>query len=177
MLSISESGHVDIIPYRFSRRFIILYGTMWTDIFCRNDEYDMKAWNERTNTPAALLYRGRAIRRSHPRCSIKKLFLKISQYPQEAPLLESLLKKVAALNTGVSLWILQNCKDYLFRKTSANAPFWMFWFMVHFYMGLKVQDLNCLMASGFRVAVTGLVFSFWFDISLPEPIPDLCSKI
>ena len=24
----------------FSLRFIILYGTMWADIFCRNGEYD-----------------------------------------------------------------------------------------------------------------------------------------
>ena len=29
-----------LIPYSFSRRFIIPYGTMWTDIFCRNGEYD-----------------------------------------------------------------------------------------------------------------------------------------
>ena len=35
-----HSGHVHIIPYSFSRRCIILYGTMSTDAFCGNGEYD-----------------------------------------------------------------------------------------------------------------------------------------
>ena len=55
-----------------------------------------------------LLYRGRTIRSSHRRCSIRELFLKILQYPQEAPVLEpaTLLKNDP--NTGVFLWILWN---------------------------------------------------------------------
>ena len=44
-----------------------------------------------------LLYRDRTARRSHRRCSIRKLFLKIFQYPQETPVLESIFKKVAGL--------------------------------------------------------------------------------
>ena len=50
-----------------------------------------------------LLYRGRTIRSSHRRCSIRELFLKILQYPQEAPVLEpaTLLKNDP--NTGVFL--------------------------------------------------------------------------
>ena len=41
---------------------------------------------------------GKTVRSSHHRrCSIKKLFLKILQYPQVTPLLESLFKKVAGL--------------------------------------------------------------------------------
>ena len=44
-----------------------------------------------------LLYYGRAVRSSHRRCTIKKLLLKISQYPQEKPVLQSLFKKVAGL--------------------------------------------------------------------------------
>ena len=49
------------------------------------------------NKQLTLLYCDRTVRSSHRRCSIKKMFLKISQYPQEAPVLESLFKKVAAL--------------------------------------------------------------------------------
>ena len=64
------------------------------------------------------LYCGWTIRSSHRRFSVKKLFLKSSQYPQETPVLESLFKNVADLKacnfikkdpkTGVFLWILQN---------------------------------------------------------------------
>ena len=43
---------------------------------------------------ADLLYRGRTVRSSHRRCCIRKLFLKILQYPQETPVLESIFKKV-----------------------------------------------------------------------------------
>ena len=41
-----------------------------------------------------LLYRGRTIRSSHRRCYIRGLFLKILQYSQEKPVLESFLKKL-----------------------------------------------------------------------------------
>ena len=37
-----------------------------------------------------LLYRGNTVRSSQRRCCIRKLFLKISQYPQETPVLESI---------------------------------------------------------------------------------------
>ena len=43
------------------------------------------------------LYCGRTVRSSHRRFSIKKPFLKSSQYPQETPVLESLFKNVAGL--------------------------------------------------------------------------------
>ena len=42
-----------------------------------------------------LLYCSRTVRSRHRRCSIGKLFLKISQYPQETPVSESIFKKVA----------------------------------------------------------------------------------
>ena len=44
-----------------------------------------------------LLYRGRAVKSSHRRCCIRKLFLKILQNPQETPVLESIFKKVEDL--------------------------------------------------------------------------------
>ena len=44
-----------------------------------------------------LLYRGRTVRSSHRRCCIRKLFLKILQYPQETPVLESIFKTFADL--------------------------------------------------------------------------------
>ena len=40
-----------------------------------------------------------SFRSSHRKCSMKKLFFKISQYSQEKPLLESIFKKVAGLQT------------------------------------------------------------------------------
>ena len=57
-------------------------------------------WRRETKeqTPQlTLLYCGRTVRRSHGSCSIKNLFLKILQYPQEEPVLESLFKKIAGL--------------------------------------------------------------------------------
>ena len=43
------------------------------------------------------MYRGRTIRSSHRRCCIRKLSLKILQYPQETPVLEYIFKKVGDL--------------------------------------------------------------------------------
>ena len=40
-----------------------------------------------------LLHGGRTVRSSRRNCSIRKLFLKIFQYPQETPVLESIFKK------------------------------------------------------------------------------------
>ena len=45
----------------------------------------------------ALLYRGRTVRSSRWKCCIRKLFLEILQYPQEAPVLEPIFKKFADL--------------------------------------------------------------------------------
>ena len=44
-----------------------------------------------------LMYRGRPVRSSHRRCCIRKLFLKILEYPQETPVLDSIFKKNADL--------------------------------------------------------------------------------
>ena len=44
-----------------------------------------------------LLYHGRTVTSSHPRYCIRKLFLKILQYSQKTPVLESIFKKVADL--------------------------------------------------------------------------------
>ena len=46
-----------------------------------------------------LLYCGRTVRSSHRRCCIRKLFLKILQYTQETPVLESTFKKFTDLQT------------------------------------------------------------------------------
>ena len=40
-------------------------------------------------------------------------------------------------------------------------------FDAYCYMGLKVRSLDCMMASGFRVRVTVLVFCFQVSISHP----------
>ena len=51
-------------------------------------------------TPVFLYFYDEA-RSSHRRCSMKKLFLKISQYSKKTSLLESLLNKVA----GLQAWL------------------------------------------------------------------------
>ena len=48
-------------------------------------------------TQLTLLYCGRTVRSSHQRCCIRKLSLKILQYPQETPVLESIFDKVVDL--------------------------------------------------------------------------------
>ena len=88
-----------------------------------------------------LLYRCRAVRRSHWRYCVRNLFLKILQYPQETPVLQPILKKSADL------------------QTSANGCFLIF-SIVHSYMDLNVWGLDCMTTSAFRVQVTGLVFVF-----------------
>ena len=57
--------------------------------FLYQNRKQLEAWNQRTNTPADFIYCGTTFRSSHWRCSIKKLFLKISQYSQETPMSES----------------------------------------------------------------------------------------
>ena len=127
-------------------------------------------WRRETKeqTPQlTLLYCGRTVRRIHGSCSIKNLFLKILQYPQEEPVLESLFKKVAGLQACRFIkkrpqhrcFPVNIAKDYLFWKTSANGCF-LIVSMVHCYVDLTVQGLDSMTASDFRVQVTGLVFCF-----------------
>ena len=127
------------------------------------------------------MYRGRTVRSSHRRCSIKKLFLKISQYPQKTPVLESLFRNVAGLQAYhfikkrpqrrcFPVNITKHLKLPIF-KVSANGCF-LTVSMVHSFMGLKVQGLDCMTASVFRVRVTGLVVV----ICCPELSPDLRLK-
>ena len=111
-----------------------------------------------------LLYRGRTVRSSHRSCCIRKLFLKILQYLQEALVLESTFKKVADLqtcnlikkrpNTGVSCeygkifnTILKNiCKRLLFNLFSSGL-------LLHGAKGLRSR-----LYDSFRVQVTVLGF-------------------
>ena len=56
----------------------------------------MRQIKEQT-TQLTMLFRERTVRSNHWRCSLKKMFLKIPEYPQETLVLESLFKKVAGL--------------------------------------------------------------------------------
>ena len=58
------------------------------------------------------LYCGETIRSSHRRCSIKKLFLKILQYPLETPVLESLFKKVSGLKAPKQVFSCEYCENF-----------------------------------------------------------------
>ena len=104
-----------------------------------------------------LLYRGRAVRRSHWRYCVRNLFLKILQYPQETSVLESILK------TFVDL------------QTCANGCFLIF-SIVHSYMDLNVWGLDCITTWGFRVRVTGLNFVFRSVSLVLKQVPDCIRK-
>ena len=87
--------------------------------------------------------------------SQKKLFLKILQYPQKTPVLKCLFKKIDPnylKETPTQLFSCEYCKRF-FWKTFANSCFLTI-SVVHYYMGRKVQGIDCIMASGFRVQVT-----------------------
>ena len=125
----------------------------------------------RNQTPyLILLYCGRSVRSSHQRCSIKKMFLKISQYPQETPALESLFRKVAGLQAcsfmkkrfqhRCSCEYCEIFKTTYFEKNLQKAAFLFFQWFTFWYMDLKVQGLDSMTGSGVMVRVTGLVFCF-----------------
>ena len=72
-----------------------------------------------------LLYCGRTVRSSHRRCSIKKLFLKILQYPQETPVLEFLFKKVAGLKARSFIKKRHQLRCFLVNiAKSLRLPIW-----------------------------------------------------
>ena len=62
------------------------------------------------------------IRSSHWRCSIKKVFLKISQRSQES---RSVTWLKIESGTGVFLWILWNFKEHLFHRRILDDCFWV----------------------------------------------------
>ena len=66
-------------------KFLVKFESMWS-----------RKIKEQT-PQLTLLYCGRTVRSSHQRFSIKKLFLKISKYPQKTTMLEYLFEKVAGL--------------------------------------------------------------------------------
>ena len=125
-----------------------------------------------------LLYYGRSARSSNRRCSIKKLFLKILQYPHETLVLESLFKKVTGLNACnfikkrpqrrcfpvniakfLILPILKNfCKWLLFDCFKGS--------LLHGSKGLKIQGLDCMtaQASGSKSQVQFFLFKLTYFV-------------
>ena len=83
----------EIVLYRDSKE---LFVQRFVKVFDQNRKH-VEVWNQRTGTQLTLLYRSRTVRSSHRRYCIRKLFLKILQYLQEAPVLESIFEKVADL--------------------------------------------------------------------------------
>ena len=90
---------------------------------------------------------------------LKKLFLKNLQYLQETPVLESFLKKVTDLKASAhnTCCFPVNIAKFLRLPISKNICTQLHFkylhtvSMVHCYMGLKVQGLDCMAASGFSV--------------------------
>ena len=58
-------------------------------VFDQNQKH-VEVQNQRTGTPSGFMCHGRAVRISHWRCCVRKLPLKILQYPQETLVLESI---------------------------------------------------------------------------------------
>ena len=116
------------------------------------------------------------------RCSIKKVVLKNFEYPQETPVLESPFKIVANLMACnlIKKRPQHRCFPVIIAKFSRlpllkNTCF-LTVSMVHCYMSLKIQGLDCMTSSGFRVEVTGLDFCFYAGLSSLEPITELHLK-
>ena len=65
-----------------------LFEQRFVKVLDQNQKH-VEARNQRTGTPAYFTVCGRTVRSSHRRCCIRKLFLKILQYRQETPVLES----------------------------------------------------------------------------------------
>ena len=106
-----------------------------------------------------LLYCGRTVRSCHWSCSTKKTVLKNFTISTGNPCWSLFLKSCRAeglqlyqKDTPMQVVFCDYCKIF---KTNYLTSF-----MVHYYMGLKVQGLGCMTVSGFRVQVTGLVFCF-----------------
>ena len=86
-----------------SRDSKVLFVQLFVKVFHKNRKH-VEARHQRTGPPIDLPYRSRTARNSHRRCSIRMLFLKILQYPQETSVLESIFKKVAELALGEQLY-------------------------------------------------------------------------
>ena len=128
----------------------------------------MKSQNQIRNTLADFTVLARTVRSSHQRFYIKKLFLKSSPYPQETLVLESLFKNVAGLKTcnfikkrpqnrcfsvNIAKFLILLiskiiCERLLFDFSNGSLlhrP------MVDSMIDLKVQGLDCMTASIFKV--------------------------
>ena len=91
-------------------------------------------------------------------------------------MLESFFKKVKKRRQHrFSCVYCKSFKAIYSERNSAVAAF-LTASMVYCYMGLKIQGLDCIIALGFRIQVTGLVSCFKVSISRLEPSPDLCLK-
>ena len=127
------------------------------------------------------LYCDRTVRSSQRRFSVKKLLLKISQYPQETPVLESLFKKVAGLkacnfikkrpehrcfpvNIAKFLILLNsknNCERLLFDFFNGS--------LLHRPKGSRFRLYGCVRLQGLTHR-SNFLFLSWYEPS-PSPRP------
>ena len=120
---------------------------------------------------------GRTARSSHRRFSIKKLFFSY----------KAIKFTISTGNTCVGVFFLNvffkrpqhrcfpvNIAKFLILLISKSISHDCFLTlsMVHCYMGLKVQGLECMTALGFRVWVIGQFFVF--KLAWTESIPQTC---
>ena len=84
-------------------------------------------------------------RNSHQSCSVKKAFLKISQYSQEAPVLEPLFNKVIGLPTSTQVFSCEYCEisknNYFEEYLRATASVLLDYFFLARGNTVKIQHL------------------------------------
>ena len=115
----------------------------------------------RRNIPSWLYYTVVGLPRAASGCFLwKNLFLKISRYPHETPVLKSLFKNVASLEICnlIKKRPQQRCfpvniTKFLRLSISKKIACFFTVSMVYCYMDLSFQGLDCMTVSGLRVRV------------------------
>ena len=113
------------------------------------------------------------VRNSHRSCCTRKLFLKVLQYPQETPVLESISKKVAELQT--CNFIKKGSKHSCFPVSIAK--FLILPILKNICKRLLFSFFSdCMTESGFRVLAAGLVFVFKSTPLVLKQVPTCIGK-
>ena len=173
-------AHDQSIQARKKLFFHLIVNNYLCNIFCKFLIKIESTWRCNIKEQTSLLtslYCDRTVKSSYKRCSMKKkLFLNISKYSKEITVLESFFKKVKKRRQHRFFCVYCIIFKAIYLERNLRVAAFLTASMVYCYMGRKVQGLDCIIALGFRIQITGLVFCFKVSISSLEPSPDLCLK-
>ena len=85
-----KSSNEEIVLSRDSKEF---FERLFVKVFIEIES----TWRHKVKEQAPQLTCGKTLKSSHRRCCIRKVFLKLLQYPKETPLSESIFKTFADL--------------------------------------------------------------------------------